>query len=62
MKRYSLESSPPDGLRRKTLRFMKAKEVDRKVDKGEDVIRVLDVAKAERPAQEQRRVSVDFPT
>ena len=41
---------------------MKAKEFDRKFDKGEDVSRFLDMSKAERPAQEQRRVNVDFPT
>ena len=41
---------------------MKAKEFDRKFDNGEDVSRFLDMSKAERPAQEQRRVNVDFPT
>ncbi len=40
---------------------MKAKELDRKFDDGEDVSRVLDVGKARRPGQEQRRVNVDFP-
>lgn len=41
---------------------MKAKEFDRKFDKGEDVTQFLDMSKAERPAQEKRRVNVDFPT
>ncbi len=41
---------------------MKAKELDRKFDDGEDVSGVLDVGKARRPGQEQRRVNVDFPS
>ena len=45
----------------KRLRFMKAKEFDRKFDKGEDVTQFLDMSQAERPAQEQRRANVDFP-
>lgn len=40
---------------------MKAKEFDKKFDEGEDVSRYLDVSKARRPVQEQRRVNVDFP-
>lgn len=40
---------------------MKAKELDRRFDAGEDVSGVLDVGKARRPGQEQRRVNVDFP-
>lgn len=40
---------------------MKASEFDRKFDKGEDVTSDLDLSKARRPAQEQRRVNVDFP-
>ena len=41
---------------------MKAKEFDRKFDEGKDVIDLLDISKAKRPLQEQRRVNVDFPT
>ena len=41
---------------------MKTKEFDRKFDKGEDVTPFLDMSKAERPAREQRRVNVDFPS
>jgi hypothetical protein len=41
---------------------MKAKEFDKRFDRGEDVTRLLDRAKARRPEQEQRRVNVDFPT
>lgn len=41
---------------------MKAKSFDAKFDKGEDITSVLDLSKARRPLQEQRRVNVDFPT
>ncbi len=40
---------------------MKAEEFDEKFDKGEDVSQYLDVPKARRPSQEQKRVNVDFP-
>ena len=40
---------------------MKTKEFDKKFDDGEDVSQYLDVSKARRPAQEQKRVNVDFP-
>ncbi|MCP5042962.1 MAG: CopG family transcriptional regulator [bacterium] len=40
---------------------MKAKQFDKKFDKGEDITKYLDVSKAHRPEQEQRRVNVDFP-
>jgi hypothetical protein len=40
---------------------MKAKDFDRKFDRGESVLSQLDLAKAVRPDQEQRRVNVDFP-
>lgn len=40
---------------------MKAKEFDKKFDKGEDISKYLDVSKAKRPQQEQKRVNVDFP-
>ena len=40
---------------------MKAKEFDRKFDRGEDVTQHLNLAKARRPGEEQRRVNVDFP-
>ncbi len=41
---------------------MKASEFDRKFDRGEDVTPDLDLSKARRPGQEQRRVNVDFPS
>jgi len=40
---------------------MKAKEIEKKFDKGEDITRYLDISKARRPEQEQKRVNVDFP-
>ncbi len=40
---------------------MKAKEFDKKFDEGEDISKYLDVTKAKRPEQEQKRVNVDFP-
>ena len=40
---------------------MKAKELDKKFDAGEDISGYLDVAKARRPQQDQKRVNVDFP-
>ena len=41
---------------------MKASEFDRKFDEGENIAADLDLSKARRPAQEQRRVNVDFPS
>jgi predicted DNA binding CopG/RHH family protein len=40
---------------------MKAKELDRKFDAGEDVSMHFDLSKVRRPGQEQKRVNVDFP-
>ena len=40
---------------------MKAKNLDKKFDSGEDIIKYLDLEKASRSGQEQRRVNVDFP-
>ncbi|MFH1289074.1 MAG: CopG family transcriptional regulator [bacterium] len=40
---------------------MKAHELDKKFDEGEDIARHLDLSKAKRSAQEQKRVNVDFP-
>jgi hypothetical protein len=40
---------------------MKAKEFDKRFDEGQDVSRHLDVSKARRPVQDQKRVNVDFP-
>jgi len=40
---------------------MKASDFDRKFDDGEDVTAHLDLSKARKPEQEQKRVNVDFP-
>ena len=40
---------------------MKAKDFDKKFDEGEDISQHLDISKARRPEQEQKRVNVDFP-
>jgi len=40
---------------------MKARAFDEKFDKGESVLRHLDMSKAVRPGSQQRRVNVDFP-
>jgi hypothetical protein len=40
---------------------MKASDVDKRFDEGEDLSRHLDLVKAKRPGQEQKRVNVDFP-
>ena len=37
---------------------MKAREFDKKFDKGEDISKYLDLS---RPEQEQKRVNADFP-
>ena len=40
---------------------IKAKDLDEKFDRGEDITPYLDLSKARRPGREQRRVNVDFP-
>ena len=40
---------------------MKAHEFDKRFDAGEDISKYLDMTKAKRPQQEQKRVNVDFP-
>jgi hypothetical protein len=40
---------------------MRARDFDEKFDRGEDVTSELDLSKARRPGEEQRRVNVDFP-
>ena len=40
---------------------MKAEELDKKFDAGEDISQYLDISKARRPKQDQKRVNVDFP-
>jgi macrodomain Ter protein organizer (MatP/YcbG family) len=40
---------------------MKAKDFDKKFEEGKDITKHLNMSKAKRPAQEQKRVNVDFP-
>ncbi len=40
---------------------MKVSDFDKKFDESKDIIEHLDIAKAKRPNQEQKRVNVDFP-
>ncbi len=42
--------------------YMKAKDFDKRFNKGEDISRHLDLTRAKRTNQEQRRVNVDFPS
>jgi len=41
---------------------MKAKNLDKLFDEGKNITQQLDLSKARRPEQEQKRVNVDFPT
>ncbi len=40
---------------------MKANEIDKKFDDGQSIAEHLDLSKTRRPAQDQKRVNVDFP-
>ena len=40
---------------------MKAAKFDKQFDEGGSVAKYLDLSKARRPKQEQKRVNVDFP-
>lgn len=40
---------------------MKAKDFDKEFESGKDVMKYLDMSKATRPGQDQKRVNVDFP-
>lgn len=40
---------------------MKAKDLDKKFDEGKSILEHLDLSRARRPEQEQKRVNVDFP-
>lgn len=40
---------------------MKAVKFDKRLDEGGSVAKYLDLSKARRPRQEQKRVNVDFP-
>ena len=40
---------------------MKAKDFEKRFEQGRNITGHLDVSKARRPVQEQKRVNVDFP-
>ena len=40
---------------------MRARDLEKKFDAGEDITKYLDMTKAQRPGQEPKRVNVDFP-
>lgn len=40
---------------------MKARDLDKMFDEGKDISKHLDISRAKRLGQEQRRVNVDFP-
>ena len=44
------------------VKTMKAKDFEKQFDEGVDITASLDLTKAKRVMQEQRRVNVDFPT
>ena len=44
------------------VKSMKAKDFEKQFDEGVDITASLDLTKAKRVMQEQRRVNVDFPT
>jgi len=43
------------------MKAIKAKEIEKKFDEGKNISKYLDLSKARRPKQEQKRVNVDFP-
>ena len=43
------------------MKAIKAKEIEKKFNEGEDISKYLDISKARKPAPEQKRVNVDFP-
>jgi len=40
---------------------MKATDIDKKFDEGEDVLEFFDLSKIERPNEKLKRINVDFP-
>jgi len=43
------------------MKTIKALEIEKKFDEGEDISQYFDLSKVTRPKQEQKRVNVDFP-
>ena len=56
-----LELFQYEDLEKRNLIFMKVSDFDKKFDESKDIIEHLDIVKAKRPNQEQKRVNVDFP-
>ena len=50
-----------EDLEKRKLIFMKASDFDKKFDESKDITGQLDISKAKRSNQEQKRVNVDFP-
>ena len=48
-------------LEKRRYHYIKMKEWDKKFDDGENLLKHLDLTKAKRPGQDQKRVNVDFP-
>ena len=42
-------------------KYMKAEKFDKMFDDGQDISEFLDMSKAKRPGEKQKRVNVDFP-
>jgi hypothetical protein len=40
---------------------IKATEIDKKFDDGEDVLEYFDISKLKKPNEEQKRINVDLP-
>jgi hypothetical protein len=43
------------------MKKIKAEDLDKKFDAGEDISEYFDLTSVRRPGQEQKRVNVDFP-
>ena len=41
---------------------MKAEELDKKFDEGEDIIKYLDLSTIKRPGLEQKEINISFPS
>lgn len=54
-------SFPKSGRGGRGAASMRAKGLDKKFDKGEDVSKYLDLSRASRPGRDQKRVNVDLP-
>jgi len=57
-KEYELFQSVDLGRRR--LKYMKAREFDKKFEEVQNITKYLDLSKARRPGEEHKRVNVDF--